>query len=142
MYILFFFVTKFFQYNNLLYKLFLFLYYWYSTKYWKTSCFQIFTLFCHIAINNFHWAQWEPHNLFKLEVIWMFMSNFACYFFTCLAYFTMEYESVRSFLCMSVWYLSFSMLYTNCNIWLNVLLIFWGHVLISDNLKLYKRILL
>ena len=41
MYILFLFVTKFFQYNNL-YKLFLFLFYWYSTKYCKTSCFQIY----------------------------------------------------------------------------------------------------
>ena len=68
MYILFFVVTNIFQYNNLLYKLFPFLYYWFSTKYCKASCFQIFTLACHITTNKFH-SQWEPHYLYTLEVL-------------------------------------------------------------------------
>ena len=66
MYILFFFVTNFFQYNNLLYKLFLFLYYWCSTKSCTTSCFQIFTLPFHITSNKFY-SQWEPHNSLRYK---------------------------------------------------------------------------
>ena len=142
MYLLFFFfVAKFFQYNNLLYKLFLFLYYWYSTKYCKASCFQIFTLSCHITINKFH-SQWEPHNSFILEVLWTFINNFACCFFSCLLYFTMKDESVRFFLCTSVRYLSFSMLNQ-----LQHLIGCPSDILgtcfdFFDNLKVYKRILL
>ena len=93
--LLLFFMTKFFQYNNLLYKLFLFLCYWYSTKYCKTLCFHIFTLSCHITINNLH-SQWEAHNLFTLEVIWIFIKNFACCFFSYLLYFTRWVSQILS----------------------------------------------
>ena len=113
---------------------------WYSTKYCKTSCFQIFTLCCYITINKFH-SQWEPHYLFTLEVLWMFINNFACCFFSFLLYFTMKDESVRFFLCTSVWYLSFSMLMQH--LMLSVLLYILGICFdFFENLKVYKKILL
>ena len=139
--LLLFFVTKFFQYNNLLYKLFLFLCYWYSAKYCKTLCSQIFTLSCHITINNFH-SQWEPHNLFSLEVIWMFIKNFACCFLSYLLYFTIKDESVRFFLCISIWYLSFSMQNQLQHLIECPFDILGASFDFFDNLKVYKRILL
>ena len=80
MYILFFSVTKFFQYNS-------------SINYF-CSC-TIGTLLniaklhvskylqsCHITINKFH-SQWEPHNLFTLEVVCLLTTFSAAFLVVC-----------------------------------------------------------
>ena len=62
---------------------------------------------CHITINKFY-SQW-PHKLFTLQVLWMFIKNFACCFFSCLLYFTNE-RWVSQILSLHVCMISFSML--------------------------------
>ena len=62
---------------------------------------------CHITINKFY-SQW-PHKLFTLQVLWMFIKNFACCFFSCLLYFTNE-RWVSQILSLHICIISFSML--------------------------------
>ena len=82
---------------------------------------------CHITINKFY-CQWEPHKLFTLKVLWMFINNIACCFFSCFLYFTNE-KWVSQILSLYVFMISFSML-IQLQLLIDILEVL-GHVLIS-----------